>query len=95
MKGGGPGGGATGGKRRWRGLAIAVLGLIIILSMLVPLGFLLGLHNGIILSAPTAGTGFVLLSRDVLPRSLTWNSILLHSYSIRFPFLLSFPQFRS
>ncbi|GAB2272054.1 hypothetical protein Dimus_006874 [Dionaea muscipula] len=32
-------------KRRWRGLAIAVLGLVI-LSMLVPLVFLLGLHNG-------------------------------------------------
>ncbi|KAE9591926.1 putative polygalacturonate 4-alpha-galacturonosyltransferase [Lupinus albus] len=34
-----------GGKRRWRGLVIAVLGLVI-LSMLVPLVFLLGLHNG-------------------------------------------------
>ncbi|KAL2330483.1 hypothetical protein Fmac_018064 [Flemingia macrophylla] len=32
-------------KRRWRGLVIAVLGLVI-LSMLVPLVFLLGLHNG-------------------------------------------------
>jgi alpha-1,4-galacturonosyltransferase len=32
-------------KRRWRGLAIGVLGLVI-LSMLVPLVFLLGLHNG-------------------------------------------------
>ncbi|KAK4776937.1 hypothetical protein SAY86_005625 [Trapa natans] len=52
---GGVGSGGAGGKRRWRGLAIAVLGLIIILSMLVPLGFLLGLHNGIILSAPAAG----------------------------------------
>ncbi|AES79920.1 putative polygalacturonate 4-alpha-galacturonosyltransferase [Medicago truncatula] len=31
-------------KRRWRGLIIAVLGLVI-LSMLVPLVFLLGLHN--------------------------------------------------
>lgn len=46
---------------QWRDLAIAVLGLIILLSMLVPLGFLLGLHNGIVLSSPTAGTGFVLL----------------------------------
>ncbi|XP_019413157.1 PREDICTED: probable galacturonosyltransferase 7 isoform X2 [Lupinus angustifolius] len=34
-----------GGKRRWKGLIIAVLGLVI-LSMLVPLLFLLGLHNG-------------------------------------------------
>lgn len=33
------------GKRRWRGLVIAVLGLVF-LSMLVPLVFLLGLHNG-------------------------------------------------
>uniref|UniRef100_A0A2N9F691 Hexosyltransferase n=1 Tax=Fagus sylvatica TaxID=28930 RepID=A0A2N9F691_FAGSY len=32
-------------KRRWRGLVIGVLGLVI-LSMLVPLAFLLGLHNG-------------------------------------------------
>lgn len=32
-------------KRRWRGLVIAVLGLVL-LSMLVPLVFLLGLHNG-------------------------------------------------
>ncbi|PKI41016.1 hypothetical protein CRG98_038544 [Punica granatum] len=35
------GGGAGGGKRRWRGLVIAVLCLVI-LSMLVPLGFLFG-----------------------------------------------------
>ncbi|KAF1897556.1 hypothetical protein Lal_00036998 [Lupinus albus] len=34
-----------GGKRRWKGLIIAILGLVI-LSMLVPLLFLLGLHNG-------------------------------------------------
>ncbi|CAL0328385.1 unnamed protein product [Lupinus luteus] len=34
-----------GGKRRWKGLIIVVLGLII-LSMLVPLLFLLNLHNG-------------------------------------------------
>ncbi|KAK9070033.1 hypothetical protein SSX86_010432 [Deinandra increscens subsp. villosa] len=33
------------GKKRWRWLAIAVLGLVL-LSMLVPLAFLLGLHNG-------------------------------------------------
>lgn len=32
-------------KRRWKGLVIGVLGLVI-LSMLVPLVFLLGLHNG-------------------------------------------------
>ncbi|WJX82390.1 polygalacturonate 4-alpha-galacturonosyltransferase [Trifolium repens] len=32
-------------KRRWRGFVIAVLGLVI-LSMLVPFVFLLGLHNG-------------------------------------------------
>ncbi|GAB4851947.1 hypothetical protein Ancab_016137 [Ancistrocladus abbreviatus] len=32
-------------KRRWKGFVIAVLGLVI-LSMLVPLVFLLGLHNG-------------------------------------------------
>ncbi|KAF6145850.1 hypothetical protein GIB67_028845 [Kingdonia uniflora] len=32
-------------KRGWRGLVFAVLGLVI-LSMLVPLVFLLGLHNG-------------------------------------------------
>ncbi|XP_008244177.1 PREDICTED: probable galacturonosyltransferase 7 isoform X1 [Prunus mume] len=44
MKGGG-GGGVYSGKRRWRGLVIAVLGLVF-LSMLVPLLFLLGLHNG-------------------------------------------------
>ncbi|XP_030456138.2 probable galacturonosyltransferase 7 isoform X2 [Syzygium oleosum] len=42
MKGGGGGGGGSGvGKRRWRGLVIGVLGLVV-LSMLVPLGFLLG-----------------------------------------------------
>ncbi|KAI4331668.1 hypothetical protein MLD38_029831 [Melastoma candidum] len=38
MKGGGGGGG---GKRRWRGLAFGVLALVV-LSMLVPLSFLLG-----------------------------------------------------
>lgn len=50
MKGGGGcGGGGLGlglkNQRRWRGLVIGVLGLVI-LSMLVPLAFLLGLHNG-------------------------------------------------
>ncbi|XP_022156198.1 probable galacturonosyltransferase 7 isoform X3 [Momordica charantia] len=49
MKGGvGGGSGASAfipAKRRWRGLVIGVLGLVI-LSMLVPLVFLLGLYNG-------------------------------------------------
>lgn len=50
MKGGaGWGGGGSSytlpAKRRWKGLVIGVLGLVI-LSMLVPLVFLLGLHNG-------------------------------------------------
>ena len=49
MKGavGGGGGGSSytlPGKRRWKGLVIGVLGLVL-LSMLVPLVFLLGLHN--------------------------------------------------
>ncbi|XVF37348.1 hypothetical protein REPUB_Repub20aG0000400 [Reevesia pubescens] len=43
MKGGG--GGISPAKRRWRGLAIGVF-FLVFLSMLVPLGFLLGLHNG-------------------------------------------------
>ncbi|KAJ8540302.1 hypothetical protein K7X08_030221 [Anisodus acutangulus] len=38
-------GGALPAKRRWKGLVIAVLGLVF-LSLLVPLVFLLGLHNG-------------------------------------------------
>ncbi|CAN8284855.1 unnamed protein product [Cochlearia groenlandica] len=38
------GGGGGGGKRRWRFLVIGVL-VLVILSMLVPLAFLLGLHN--------------------------------------------------
>ncbi|CAK9141095.1 unnamed protein product [Ilex paraguariensis] len=48
MKGGGGGGGSSftlPSKRRWKGLVIAVLGLVF-LSMLVPLFFLLGLYNG-------------------------------------------------
>ncbi|GMI89898.1 galacturonosyltransferase 7, LIKE GLYCOSYL TRANSFERASE 7 [Hibiscus trionum] len=45
MKGGSVGGGIAPAKRRWRGLAIAVL-FLVVLSMLVPLGFLLGVHNG-------------------------------------------------
>ncbi|KAK8682604.1 hypothetical protein V6N13_054988 [Hibiscus sabdariffa] len=44
MKGGSGGAGIAPAKRRWRGLAIAVL-FLVVLSMLVPLGFLLGLHN--------------------------------------------------
>ncbi|KDP21810.1 hypothetical protein JCGZ_00597 [Jatropha curcas] len=42
MKGGG---GGYSGKRRWRCLAIGVL-FLVVLSMLVPLVFLLGLYNG-------------------------------------------------
>ncbi|CAN6581728.1 unnamed protein product [Malus baccata var. baccata] len=42
---GGVAGGSYSGKRRWKGLVIGVLGLVF-LSMLVPLLFLLGLHNG-------------------------------------------------
>ncbi|KAK8681429.1 hypothetical protein V6N13_053833 [Hibiscus sabdariffa] len=45
MKGGSGGGEIPPAKRRWRGLAIAVL-FLVFLSMLVPLGVLLGLHNG-------------------------------------------------
>ncbi|KAK7287040.1 hypothetical protein RIF29_00018 [Crotalaria pallida] len=45
---------SSSGKRRWRGLAIAVLGLVI-LSMLVPLAFLLGLHNIAFHSPPSSG----------------------------------------
>ncbi|XP_022761331.1 probable galacturonosyltransferase 7 isoform X2 [Durio zibethinus] len=41
----GAGAGVAHAKRRWRGLAIGVL-FLVVLSMLVPLGFLLGLHNG-------------------------------------------------
>ncbi|KAH1089435.1 hypothetical protein J1N35_016692 [Gossypium stocksii] len=44
MKGGGGGGGVGPAKRRWRFLAVGVL-FLVVLSMLVPLGFLLGLHN--------------------------------------------------
>lgn len=39
------GGGNAPTKRRWRGLVLGVLGLVL-LSMLVPLVFLLGFHNG-------------------------------------------------
>ncbi|GKV02872.1 hypothetical protein SLEP1_g15254 [Rubroshorea leprosula] len=46
MKGVGGGvGGVSPAKRRWRSLVIGVL-FLVVLSMLVPLGFLLGLHNG-------------------------------------------------
>ncbi|XP_021762147.1 probable galacturonosyltransferase 7 isoform X2 [Chenopodium quinoa] len=46
MKGGGANGAAVSHstKRRWKGFVIAVMGLVI-LSMLVPLVFLLGFHN--------------------------------------------------
>ncbi|KAL4285294.1 hypothetical protein GQ457_16G028670 [Hibiscus cannabinus] len=54
MKGGG---GAGPAKRRWRGLAFGVL-FLVILSMLVPLGFLLGLHNGF------HSSGFLPLQRN-------------------------------
>ncbi|KAK9067750.1 hypothetical protein SSX86_011861 [Deinandra increscens subsp. villosa] len=40
------------GKKRWSWLVIAVLGLVL-LSMLVPLAFLLGLHNGFYSGANT------------------------------------------
>ncbi|KAL6142449.1 hypothetical protein ACLB2K_060729 [Fragaria x ananassa] len=36
---------AYAGKKRWKGLVVGVLGLVL-LSMLVPLLFLLGIHNG-------------------------------------------------
>ncbi|GLT26770.1 hypothetical protein SLA2020_018150 [Shorea laevis] len=45
MKGGGGDvGGVAPAKRRWRSLVVGVV--FFVLSMLVPLGFLLGLHNG-------------------------------------------------
>ncbi|GKV04248.1 hypothetical protein SLEP1_g16432 [Rubroshorea leprosula] len=43
--GGGVVGGVAPAKRRWRGLASSVF-FLVVLSMFVPLGFLLGLHNG-------------------------------------------------
>lgn len=54
---------AYAGKKRWKGLVVAVLGLVF-LSMLVPLIFLLGLHNGF----HPPGT-FLSLSRSVSLRS--------------------------
>ncbi|KAL5807626.1 hypothetical protein ACOSQ3_028317 [Xanthoceras sorbifolium] len=51
MKGGAGAGISVTGKRRWRGLVIGVL-FLVILSMLVPLAFLLGLHNGFHSSNP-------------------------------------------
>ncbi|XP_010693010.2 probable galacturonosyltransferase 7 isoform X1 [Beta vulgaris subsp. vulgaris] len=66
MKGGAGGGGVGGGgvganaavstKRRWRGFVIAVLGLVI-LSMLVPLVFLLGFHNAFHNYSSSSGSG--------------------------------------
>ncbi|CBI31128.3 unnamed protein product, partial [Vitis vinifera] len=77
MKGGVGGGGGSSytfhPKRRWRGFVVAVLGLVI-LSMLVPLIFLLGLHNGF------HSAGYVAEPRNAVPRSFdhygntrTWN----------------------
>ncbi|KAF8093049.1 hypothetical protein N665_0392s0020 [Sinapis alba] len=66
MKGGGVGGGGGGsgggGKRRWKVLVIGVL-VLVILSMLVPLAFLLGLHNsfhspGIVTVQPSSPNQF-------------------------------------
>lgn len=61
MKGGAGGGGvganaAVSTKRRWRGFVIAVLGLVI-LSMLVPLVFLLGFHNAFHNYSSSSGSG--------------------------------------
>ncbi|XP_050212432.1 probable galacturonosyltransferase 7 isoform X2 [Mercurialis annua] len=55
MKGGGGGGGVYQGKRRWRFLAIGVL-FLVVLSMLVPLVFLLGLYKGYASDHPTPGS---------------------------------------
>ena len=62
MKGGG--GGVAPAKRRWRGLAIGVL-FLVVLSMLVPLGFLLGLHNGF----HSAGASILHLDRFLIRAS--------------------------
>ncbi|XP_030924882.1 probable galacturonosyltransferase 7 [Quercus lobata] len=100
MKGGGGWGGGGGGlglglksQRRWRGLVIGVLGLVI-LSMLVPLAFLLGLHNGFRPAPPgylpeqqtSASNGFGELDHDHVRN--TWNeSEVMHlSHTIR-PYL--------
>ena len=75
MKGGGGGGGAGGlgvgvspyplpPKKRWKGPVIAVLGLVI-LSMLVPLVFLLGLHNGFHSTPGNQICLFLSLSRSI------------------------------
>lgn len=47
-------------KKRWSWLVIAVLGLVL-LSMLVPLAFLLGLHNGFHTVAHTGMCNFSFL----------------------------------
>jgi len=59
-------------KRRWRGFVIAVLGLVI-LSMLVPLVFLLGLHNGF----HTSGTW----SRSFSLRSILFQFFVFSTFS--------------
>lgn len=66
MKGGGGGGSGASAygfpaKRRWRGLVIGVLGLVI-LSMLVPLVFLLGLYNGFHTTGNLFALHFLLVS---------------------------------
>ncbi|KAB2621742.1 hypothetical protein D8674_023924 [Pyrus ussuriensis x Pyrus communis] len=78
---GGVAGGSYSGKRRWKGLVIGVLGLVFP-SMLVPLLFLLGLHNGF---HPSPLCHFVLLSSaavflntwDLIPLTLPAYSPLL------------------
>lgn len=68
-------------KRRWRGFVIAVLGLVI-LSMLVPLVFLLGLHNGFHSSGNTRSR-----SRAQSLRSVTFS--LSHSSLATDPTLIT------
>jgi alpha-1,4-galacturonosyltransferase len=54
-------------KRRWRGPVIAVLGLVL-LSMLVPLVFLLGLHNGF----HSSSTGYASERQNSSPDTLSF-----------------------
>lgn len=80
MKGGGGGGGVGGGgggKRRWKVLVIGVL-VLVILSMLVPLAFLLGLHNGF--HSPGISISF-LLSHSLSLRSLVSDLSNISSFS--------------
>lgn len=60
-------GGGGGGKRRWRVLVIGVL-VLIILSTLVPLAFLLGLHNGF----HSPGNFYFSLSRSLFQISISY-----------------------